>query len=100
MQGCIALGNKPMDSQRSKHIVREKIEGREIELVPIGTEDQLADLLTKGVRSPGWSHLGPRCKGMRRESDSASVGSGVEIYALVRHTRPELQGYCNMTGLR
>lgn len=38
-QGCIALGNKPVDSQRSKHIVREKIEGRETELVPIGTED-------------------------------------------------------------
>jgi hypothetical protein len=30
---------KPVDSQRSKHIVREKIEGRKTELVPIGTED-------------------------------------------------------------
>ena len=52
-QACIAMGNNPITHKRTKHIdvryhfVREKVESKEVELVYIPTQHQLADILTK-----------------------------------------------------
>jgi hypothetical protein len=50
---CIAMSNNPITHKRTKHIdvryhfVREKVESKEVELVYIPTQHQLADILTK-----------------------------------------------------
>jgi ribosomal protein S17E len=52
-QACIAMSNNPITHKRTKHIdvrfhfVREKVESKEVELVYIPTQYQLADILTK-----------------------------------------------------
>ena len=52
-QGCIAMSENPVQHQRTKHIdiryhfVRERVESGDIKLTYVGTEHQLADLLTK-----------------------------------------------------
>ncbi|EWM20187.1 gag-pol polyprotein [Nannochloropsis gaditana] len=52
-QACIAMSNNPIIQKRTKHIdvryhfVREKVESKEVELVYIPTQHQLADILTK-----------------------------------------------------
>jgi hypothetical protein len=52
-QACIAMSNNPITHKRMKHIdvrfhfVREKVESKEVELVYIPTQHQLADILTK-----------------------------------------------------
>ena len=52
-QACIAMSNNPITHKRTKHIdiryhfVREKVESKEVELVYIPTQHQLADILTK-----------------------------------------------------
>lgn len=53
--GCIALSENPVFHKRSKHIdiryhfIRERVANNEIKVKYIPTEDQLADLLTKGL---------------------------------------------------
>jgi hypothetical protein len=57
-QGCIGLANNPIVNKRTKHIdvkyhyIREKIESQEINLKPIRTQDQVADILTKPLPKP------------------------------------------------
>jgi len=52
-QACIAMSNNPITHKRTKHIdvryhfVREKVESKEVELVYLPTQYQLADILTK-----------------------------------------------------
>jgi 3-phenylpropionate/cinnamic acid dioxygenase small subunit len=52
-QACIAMSNYPITHKRTKlidvrfHFVREKVESKEVELVYIPTQYQLADILTK-----------------------------------------------------
>ena len=52
-QACIARSNNPIMHKRTKHIdvrfhfVREKVESKEVELVHIPTQHQLAEILTK-----------------------------------------------------
>ena len=54
-QGCIALSENPVFHKRTKHIdikyhfVRERVASNEIKIEYVATEDQLADLLTKGL---------------------------------------------------
>ncbi|EWM20518.1 putative polyprotein [Nannochloropsis gaditana] len=56
-QACIAMSNNPIKHKRTKHIhvryhfVREKVESKEVELVYIPTQHQLADILTKPLLS-------------------------------------------------
>lgn len=53
--GCIALSENPVFHKRSKHIdikyhfIRERVASNEIKVQYVPTEDQLADLLTKGL---------------------------------------------------
>ena len=57
-QGCIALSDNPVSHKRTKHIdiryhfIRERVASKEVELKYVATEDQLADLLTKGLPKP------------------------------------------------
>ena len=69
-QSCIALSVNPMQHQRTKHIdiirhhfMRERVEAGEVELVYISTNDQLADLLTKGLQKPRMAALRARVLG-------------------------------------
>ena len=68
-QSCIALSVNPMQHQRTKHIdiryhfTRERVEAGEVELVYISTNDQLADLLTKGLQKPRMEALRARVLG-------------------------------------
>ena len=54
-QPCIQIAENPVTSSRSKHIdirhffVREKIQDKTVELKGIGTEDMIADCLTKSL---------------------------------------------------
>jgi hypothetical protein len=56
-QACIAMSNNQIIQKRTKHIdvryhfVREKVESKEVELVYIPTQHQLADILTKPLSS-------------------------------------------------
>jgi hypothetical protein len=56
-QACIAMSNNPILQKRTKHIdvryhfIREKVESKEVELVYIRAQHQLADILTKHVLS-------------------------------------------------
>jgi len=54
-QGAVTLANVPKMTPRSKHIAipyhffREHVKKKEVEVKYIKTDDQLADLLTKGL---------------------------------------------------
>jgi hypothetical protein len=56
-QACIAMSNNPILQKRTKHIdvryhfVREKVESKEVELVYIRAQHELADITTKPVLS-------------------------------------------------
>ena len=62
-QGCIALGKNPVHHARTKHIdihhhfIRERIETGEIQVVFCGTDDMLADVLTKGLTKAKHEHF-------------------------------------------
>ncbi len=55
-QGAIALARNPIHHSRAKHIdvhhlfVQERIERGELQAVYVNTKDQLADILTKGLK--------------------------------------------------
>jgi hypothetical protein len=57
-EACISLANNPQYTRRSRHIqviyhwVREHLANASEKLVPIGTLNQLADLMTKGIYGP------------------------------------------------
>jgi hypothetical protein len=61
--GCIALSENPVFHKRSKHIdikyhfIRERVASNEIKVQYVPTEDQLADLLTKGLSKQRTSKL-------------------------------------------
>jgi hypothetical protein len=67
-QGAIRLVHNPENHQRTKHIevkflyVREQQQNGSVDVVYVGTKDQLADGLTKGLPRPRfeelWSQLG------------------------------------------
>jgi hypothetical protein len=54
-QGCLQISQKETLHQRTKHVdiqwhfIMEKVEEGQISVQPVGTADQIADLLTKGV---------------------------------------------------
>lgn len=68
-QGCIALSANPVFRKRTKHIdiryhfIRERVTSGEVELRYIPTEEQLADLLTKGLPKPRTIMLRDRIMG-------------------------------------
>ena len=54
-QGSSALAKNPIQHARTKHIdirhhfIREMVENKEVEIVYCGTDDMVADILTKGL---------------------------------------------------
>lgn len=68
-QGCIAMAKNPTQHKRTKHIdirfhfVREVVARGDIKLRYIGTEDQVADLLTKSVPKGTMQRLRPMLLG-------------------------------------
>jgi hypothetical protein len=54
-QGCIHLVKNPIVKSRVKHLdikshfIRDRINAKEVELVYISTEDQIADIFTKSL---------------------------------------------------
>ena len=61
--GCIGLAKNPIHHARTKHIdiqhhfVRERVESGEVELKPIPTSHQLADVLTKALTKDRFNAL-------------------------------------------
>lgn len=57
--GAVAAANSSGISSRLRHVevasfaVREHIEGKRVSVVQVGTSDNLADMLTKGLTGPG-----------------------------------------------
>lgn len=57
-RGAISLTANPGHHKRTKHIdiryhlIREAIEAGKVEVLPIGTRDQAADILTKALKAP------------------------------------------------
>ena len=55
--GALAIARNPCDHQRSKHIdiryhyIRERADSNDVALVFVGTEKQLADVMTKALGS-------------------------------------------------
>ena len=57
-EGCLLLANSPMPkvTPRSKHFgvkyhwFREKVDGKTIQILPIDTKEQIADIFTKGLK--------------------------------------------------
>ncbi|EWM20025.1 putative polyprotein [Nannochloropsis gaditana] len=72
-QACIAMGNNPITHKRTKHIdvryhfVREKVESKEVELVYIPTQHQLADILTKPLSNIRLAMIRNRMMGYKDE---------------------------------
>ena len=68
-QGAIALANVPKMTPRSKHIAipyhffREHIRKKEVEVKHISTDEQLADLLTKGLVEVKFENLRDKLMG-------------------------------------
>ena len=62
-QGCIALAENPVNHQRTKHIdvryhfTRDAVLDGTISIEYLPTQEQLADLLTKGVPAPRIEYL-------------------------------------------
>ncbi len=60
--GAIELAHNPVHHQRTKHInityyfIRKKIETGEVAMEHVGTHQQAADLLTKGVGREKWTN--------------------------------------------
>jgi transposase InsO family protein len=65
-QGAIVLSQNPKDHTRTKHIdikfhfIREKVAGKELEVVYCGTTDMIADALTKGLPKPSFEKFRAR----------------------------------------
>ncbi|KAM1712705.1 hypothetical protein ACFX12_023549 [Malus domestica] len=57
---AIALSSNPVFHSRIKHLdtdyhfVRERVQRRDLEVLYIPTEEQTADILTKGLHSPSF----------------------------------------------
>jgi hypothetical protein len=57
-EACISLANNPQSSKRTRHIqviyhwIREHLDNKSAKLVPIGSANQLADIMTKGMYGP------------------------------------------------
>jgi hypothetical protein len=57
-QGCMALANNPQSSRKTRHIqvryhwIRERLQDNTVRLIQIATNDQLADVMTKGLYGP------------------------------------------------
>ena len=68
-QGAITLANVPKMTPRSKHIAipyhffREHIKTKEVEVKHISTDEQLADLLTKGLVEVKFENLRDKLMG-------------------------------------
>jgi hypothetical protein len=60
-QTAINLALNPRHHQRTKHVdilyhfIRERVQSNDVELIHIGTKNQLADYLTKAMASTKWS---------------------------------------------
>jgi hypothetical protein len=65
-QGSIALVKNPVNHARTKHIdikhhfVREKTEGGQVQVIFCGTEEMVADVLTKGLSKERHQYLSRR----------------------------------------
>ena len=59
-QSAIKLALNPRHHQRTKHVdilyhfIRERVQSKDVELIHIGTKNQLADYLTKAMASTNW----------------------------------------------
>ena len=59
-QTAINLALNPRHHQRTKHVdilyhfIRERVQSNDVELIYIGTKNQLADYLTKAMASTNW----------------------------------------------
>ena len=68
-QGAVTLANIPKMTPRSKHIAipyhffREHVKRKEVEVKHISTENQLADLLTKGLVEAKFENLRDKLMG-------------------------------------
>jgi hypothetical protein len=76
-EACISLANNPQSSKRTRHIqviyhwIREHLDNKSAKLVPIGSANQLADIMTKGMYGPAMSTARRRCSLIRREYKSS-----------------------------
>ncbi|CAA0823425.1 cysteine-rich RLK (RECEPTOR-like protein kinase) 8 [Striga hermonthica] len=82
-QSSIRIAENPVYHERTKHVevhyhfVREKVLTEEIEMKHVGTEDQVADVFTKGLNSSNFEEF-RTCLGMVREENITRKDVGVE----------------------
>jgi len=75
-QGCMALANNPQSSRKTRHIqvryhwIRDKLQDNTVQLVQIGTNDQLADVMTKGLYGPSLNNI---CRRLNLVDDDVSL---------------------------
>ena len=80
-EACIALAKNPQNHKRTRHIqvryhwIRDVVRNGEVSLTPIKTDQQLADIFTKGT-------LGPRLRSIRAKLGLQEVSSQEESWKL------------------
>ena len=85
-KSAIALANNPVYHKRSKHIdikyhwLREKIAEGVVNLVYVRSEDQLADIFTKGLAYPRFMVLVYRVRGVYDVYAVSDIDSIMEMF--------------------
>ena len=78
-QGCMALANNPQSSRKTRHIqvryhwIRERLQDNTVQLIQIATNDQLADVMTKGLYGPPLNLI---CSRLNLVDDDVSLQGG------------------------
>jgi hypothetical protein len=74
-EGAVKLANKPMASNRTKHIdikhhyIRELVDAKIVAVISMGTSVMLADGLTKVLPKPKHTMIFKRCMGAGPSGD-------------------------------